>query len=681
MSRATTTRPQLRPRYPGALLATPALLMLTFGVHAQTLDYGGLEQLFGEPITTSVTGSPQRASEVPANMEIITAEEIRRSGASTLPEILRHVAGIDVLQWTANDADVGVRGYDQAFSPGMLVLVDGRQVYADHDGYTPWSALPVELSAIRQIEVIKGANAALFGFNAVYGVINIVTYDPLYDDINTGSLTGGTQHFAQGSAVTTLKVDETAGLRLSGSRRSDDDFSTPIPASVPGATAAHRPADRTAVDVDGVTQIGSNARLDIEASYTKADQNDISPLYTLSYEQFRTSSVKAQFEADTDFGLLQATAYRNAIDQKSTPGLAGQAVDFRNRDTIARLQDAFKLGKNHVFHISAEYRHNAVNTTPTTGATVFYNDTAVDGMWDWSIGQALSLTNAMRLDHLELGRDGFLPADYPFTNSDWDRTRNEFVYNSGLVWKPADADTLRLTTGRGVLLPNLSILGGFLVTTPFFNNSGSPMLEPAQVTTYEGGWDHALPALRASFSASAFHDRENHALSAFGGFNMTSGVAFFGPSNVGDSSSNGLEIEVKGTLPEGWRWGANYRIETITDRFRPGAQNGTQFLDFEHVTPRHVANLNLGWAARRWEVDGYLHYQSATLGIQPLSSGAASVLVPVNAYASVDARVAYRPSAWATLALSGQNLLHARQQQTSGPQIERRVLGTLTFDL
>ena len=118
-------------------------MLLTAGgtAHAQSIDYGALESLFGEPVTTSVTGSPQRASEVPASMTIITADEIRRSGARDIPGILRHVAGVDVLQWTNDQADVAVRGYNQVFSPRLLVLLDGRQVYTDYYGYTPWSAI------------------------------------------------------------------------------------------------------------------------------------------------------------------------------------------------------------------------------------------------------------------------------------------------------------------------------------------------------------------------------------------------------------------------------------------------------------------------------------------------------------------------------------------------------------
>src|ERR1700731_3719616 len=174
-----------RMKWPGGVGARvfrlAGLMALTMGSRSaltQSMDYGALEQLFSESVTTSATGTPQRVTEVPANMEIITADEIRRSGANSIPGVLRHVAGIDVLQWTSDEEDVGVRGYDQVRSPRLLVLIDGRQVYADFYGYTPWSTLPVELTAIRQIEVVKGPNCALFGFNAVGGVINIITYNP-----------------------------------------------------------------------------------------------------------------------------------------------------------------------------------------------------------------------------------------------------------------------------------------------------------------------------------------------------------------------------------------------------------------------------------------------------------------------------------------------------------------------
>src|SRR6202043_1501479 len=146
-------------RAPAALaggMAVLSMLGLSSPMRGQSMDYGALEQLFKEPVTTRVDGSPERVSDVPATMEIITADDIRRSGAKDIPGVLRHVGGIDTLEWGNDNTDVSVRGYDEAFASRLLVLVDGRQVYADYYGYTPWSTVPIELGEIRQIEVIKG---------------------------------------------------------------------------------------------------------------------------------------------------------------------------------------------------------------------------------------------------------------------------------------------------------------------------------------------------------------------------------------------------------------------------------------------------------------------------------------------------------------------------------------------
>jgi outer membrane receptor for ferrienterochelin and colicins len=136
------------------------------GAYAQAVDYGTLEQVFGRPITASVTGKPQRSSEVPGDLTIITQDDIRRSGADNLPNILQFVMGIDVRQYGFGDSEVAVRGYNSPLNPRLLVLVDGRQVYADDYGRVAWNALPVQLAEIRQIELVKGPNSALFGFNA-----------------------------------------------------------------------------------------------------------------------------------------------------------------------------------------------------------------------------------------------------------------------------------------------------------------------------------------------------------------------------------------------------------------------------------------------------------------------------------------------------------------------------------
>ncbi|TAL04370.1 MAG: TonB-dependent receptor [Rhodospirillaceae bacterium] len=656
-----------------------ALVTGSTDAHAQSMDYGALEQLFGEPVTTSATGSPQRASDVPANMEIVTQDDIRRSGAYDIPGVLRHVAGVDVLQWTNDQADVGLNGYNQAYSPRLLVLVDGRQVYADYYGYTPWSNVPVEMGAIRQIEVVKGPSSALFGFNAVDGVINIVTHNPQFDDVNTVAVTGGTQDLAQGSAVATVKLGD-AAFRLSGGGRVNKDFTTPVP---PPFGNTRRMADnRGAVDLNGVIRLNDKMELGIEASHSSTDQNEVDPAYTLASVKKRMQSVKGQLTADTGVGLLKATAYRNWLTADELAGPPFGAYHFNNQLTVVQVEDVFKLGADHTFRASAEYRHTTMNTTPVTGADVFYDIYSVGAMWEWKVAPPVSLTNAVRADTLMFGRTGSIPPGYPFTNADWNRSTTQMSFNSGLVWKPGTVDTIRLTASRGVQIPNLIATGGFVAITPFFSVGGTPALGPSVTMNYEIGWDHALPAINARAHANIFHQTINNLLSIVGGFIPTASSGLATPAYVGNSRATGGEFGVTGHFLENWRWGANIRYEAVDDRLLPAAVGGTQFVDFQHTTPRVLANANLGWAHGKWEIDGFVRFQSRSRGLETLLGSLGSTrLVQIPAYTSTDGRIGYKITEHVTLAISGQNLTASSQQQTSGPAVERRVLGTLTVSV
>jgi len=645
-------------------------------LHAQSIDYGALEQLFKEPVTTSVDGSPQRVSDVPATMEIITAEEIRRSGAKDIPGVLRHLGGIDTLEWGNDDIDVGVRGYDQAYSPRLLVLVDGRQVYADDFGHTPWSSVPVELGAIRQIEVIKGPNSALFGFNAIGGVINIVTYNPIYDKIDSVSATGGTQALRGGSIVATHQFGSSAAVRLSAGGNLDSDFSTLIPASED--VVMRREEYRDAIDIDSVIRVNSKMELGVEATQSASELTEMQPVYELGIDRYNIESLKGRLTAESGIGLIQAAVYTNWLKLTTIPGFAGEAFRFNNRVTVAQFDDTFKVGTRQIFRAAAEYRYNTELTTPTTGGSVHYNNFAASGMWNWKIAPSISLTNAIRIDHLMLGRDGYLPPNYPFVNSDWDRSFTEPSFGSGLVWKPTNTNSLRFLINRGVQLPSLNLSGAFLVDTPFLKITGSPLLNPSTMTNYEIGWDHVVAGPHLLFRASAFHQNTNGLSATGGGYLPTASGPFITSINVGRSAANGIELGFKGIFSQHYRWGANYRFEQISDHFVPAAQNAAAGVEYQHTTPAHLLKANLGWASDKWEVDGYLQYQSADDGLQATPTAAA--LTPVPAFVTLDGRIAYNPKKWTNWSVSGQNLTHASQIQTSGPAVERRVLGTLTFN-
>src|SRR6185503_4931539 len=124
----------------------------------------------------SPTKKPERLWHTAAAVSIITPKDIRRSGATNIPELLRMVPGVVVQQLDSNSWDISARGFNGSiFANKLLVLIDGRAVYTPLFGGVLWDVQDVVLEDIERIEVIRGPGGTLWGANAVNGVINIIT--------------------------------------------------------------------------------------------------------------------------------------------------------------------------------------------------------------------------------------------------------------------------------------------------------------------------------------------------------------------------------------------------------------------------------------------------------------------------------------------------------------------------
>src|SRR5260370_34666606 len=133
---------------------------------------------------TYVSKKQQRVSQTGAAIFVITAEDIRRSGAINVPDLLRMVPGVHVAQLDANIWVITIRGFSDRFADKVLVLIDGRTVYTPTSSGVYWDQQDVPLEDIERIEVIRGPGGTLWGANAVNGVISITTR-------NSGAKPGG----------------------------------------------------------------------------------------------------------------------------------------------------------------------------------------------------------------------------------------------------------------------------------------------------------------------------------------------------------------------------------------------------------------------------------------------------------------------------------------------------------
>ncbi len=124
---------------------------------------------------TSVAKAPQPFGQAPAAIDVITGDEIRRSGASSIPEALRLADNLDVAQKNSHDWGISARGFNTDLANKLLVLMDGRSVYTPLFSGVFWNEQDYLLEDIDRIEVISGPGGTLWGANAVNGVINITT--------------------------------------------------------------------------------------------------------------------------------------------------------------------------------------------------------------------------------------------------------------------------------------------------------------------------------------------------------------------------------------------------------------------------------------------------------------------------------------------------------------------------
>lgn len=655
-----------------AISITVLVVTVAVPACAQTVDYDAAEQMFGEPVTTSATGKPQRVSDAPTEMDIVTTDEIRRSGADNIPDVLRFVTGLDVRQYGEQDASVGIRGYNTALNPRVLVLLNGRQVYQDDYGMTVWPLIPVVMSEIRQIEIIKGPSAALYGFNAVSGVINIVTYDPMRNRISAATIEGGTQHQTYGEAVEAGRVLDWLGIRLSAKGIRSSEFS-----GNPAGGIVGYPQSGT-VSIDGRIQIDPLVQLDLSGSVGRFDSSYYAD--SAGYVRYPEAgdSMRALLVADTVLGMMQLDAYRNE-SSLDLPLLTAVSANWQERVDVVQLSDVLKFASDHTLRITADYRDNSASSARSFSGRMSYMIAAASLMWDWQIMPDLSFTNAIRVDDLSLSHQGpqfYIPGQGGLFS---DKRIVQPSFNSGVVLKVTDYDTIRLTAAHAIQLPSLMDLG-FAQNFAVAIVAGNPGLQPSAVTNLETDYDRALPSLASTLRIAAFAQRTEATIgSVFGsGYSiLPTGQPLLTARNFGDSSEIGGEIGVKGSTSSGLHWNASYALSFVHDDTDRALLLLAPSVSYQRQTPTHAVILAGGYARNRVEIDVQARWQSHFEDYSMDVSSLTPVAVDIRNYVTVDARIGYRIARGVTVALTAEQLNQQRIMETAGLQVDRRLLASI----
>lgn len=600
--------------------------LIRVGLDDQDLTRLSLEELSMVEVT-SVSRRPEALAEAAAAIYVISAEDIRRSGVTSLPEALRLAPNLNVQRVNAVDYAITARGFNGfETSNKLLVLIDGRSIYSTLHSGVLWDAHDVMLQDVERIEVISGPGGALYGSNAMNGVINIVTRSALE---------------TRGTLLSAGVGDEdaTVALRHGGDLGEAGAWRAWLTGHRRGESRA-RTGEEANDDAEGVRAgaradwlVGEN-RLTLQGD---AFDNEVAINENLLGvdTNVRGANVLGRWNRPLAGGELQVQAYFDRYEREE-PG------SLEESDTWdLSVQHAFAMGPHH-FVLGAGHRE--VQSRFLAPGSIAFLDPAE---------RTLTLTNVFAQDQIALGRGLTLTLGAKFEDNSF--SGQEFLPNVRLAWRRPGGDLVWGAISRASRTPNRIerdlTFPGFLVGGDFQSET---------VTAYEVGY-RANPQPRMSFSINAFYNVYDDLRT------VSTTPATFLPltlTNHGEAQTWGVEA-----------WGS-YDV-TPTWRLSAGASTLTKDYDAA-PTPDDISGLiSIGDDPDHQILLRSQHDLTEAVELD-VRLRAVDDLRLVEGYVEADVRLGWRLTDALELSLTGQNLIEDRRVET-GDALRGRAFGRSVF--
>ncbi len=635
-----------------------------------------LEDLSEVQIVTSVSKKPESQFLAPAAVHVITREEIRRSGARTIPDALRGAPGLEVARVGAHNWAVTARGFNGPFANKLLVLIDGRSLYVPIFSEVFWDTQDTLLEDIERIEIVRGPGGTLWGANAVHGVVNIITQSARQSQGGLLSGGGGNEERAFGAARYGGKLSDHVFYRAYAKYFERDASQRAAGGDSNDAWQYGRAGFRS--DWYG----GDTDQVTVLADYYRGTQDQRFDALSLT-PPFRQTHAET---IDVEGGNL---LWR--WDRKLAQGgqfMAQAYYDFTRRDwpfITEERRDTFDLElRHHLAPIGAQaitvgggyrYTHDDFNNTFTVG---FADDS-----------RGYAVTNVFVQDKFTLWPEHlWLTVGTKLEYNDY--TGIEVQPNARLGWAPADGHFLWGAVSRAVRTPSRAGDSGYIVqsVTPppvpgavptVFNFQGDKDFEAEDLLAYEIGYRwQPRPALSLDLAAFYNHYEELRSLTVeppeFRTAPAPHVLIDFAPRNAMDGESYGVELFGSWSATPWWRWQASYSYLQIQLHLEDPSHIADSEAN-EELSPHHQfvlrSRLDL---SEEIELDTQLRYVDNLPGVD------------TSSYVELDARIGWRPVKGLELALVGQSLLDDAHLEfgeaflsIAPSEVERSVFGIATW--
>ena len=624
------------------------LLLLGAVVPASAAD-DAFEFFKEEANVVTASRRPESALRAPAAVDVVTAADIKAYGFKEIWDILRYRAGMDVLDGTTidgNRAQVSMRGFAKEAVGEIQVLVDGRSVYNPllHGVY--WQSLPVQIQDIDRIEIVRGPNAVLYGSNAAFGVINIITKKPVAPNAASAEAWGGTRG-SVGTSEAGAASGAAGGIRVSHEYRSQDNG--PVPTGTGNSN-----------DFFHTQKINARARWNPDAR---------TELEFLSGISWRTAGIPGLPNSPTAENAENFQALHASSSRGSSSGI--DASLSRSETTINAVPLLTGPTYTRTYQYDADFMHHFAwlddRVTTNWGGNWRIYGADSNQLFSGEPRQSSRFVRGFMQHTVKIADPMTLVGGVSLEHSDTGGTQP--AWQAAALYEPATDQILRFAYSVAPTIPSLFYTHADYLFTPAVRDVGSSRLDPEQVSSWELGWKGRFldGALRPAVSLYYMSVRSLDFV-----FPVAPGVpTVLSVDNRNAAAARGAELSAEYALDPECALFANYTFEQIA------TEKGVDALgeDAARSTPRHKFNVGGRAAfARGVTFAAILGYKD---NYHTVSSRGNTLDAPRSF--RVDARLAWTPRPGWELFVAGQNLLQPYTvEYADGASNPRTVRGGLS---